>query len=60
VTLPVVIWTSLRYEVSPAVAAISAVFIMLSVIAAVIGLVTVGTRGVVEIGGGKAETNAGG
>jgi putative spermidine/putrescine transport system permease protein len=58
ITLPVVIWTSLRYEVSPAVAAISSVFIMLSVIAAVIGLVAVGTRGVVEIGGGKAEAEA--
>ena len=59
VTLPVVIWTSLRYEVSPAVAAISAVFIGLSVIAAIIALFTVGTRGVVEIGGGKAEGETG-
>ena len=59
VTLPVVIWTSLRYEVSPAVAAISAVFIVLSVIAAIIALFTVGTRGVVEIGGGRAEGETG-
>lgn len=59
VTLPVVIWTSLRYEVSPAVAAISAVFIMLSIVAAIIGLIMVGARGVVEIGGGRAEGVAG-
>jgi len=55
-TLPVTIWTSLRYEVSPAVAAISSIFIGLSVIAAMIGLWMVGAGGVVGLGGGKAET----
>jgi putative spermidine/putrescine transport system permease protein len=54
-TLPVTIWTSLRYEVSPAVAAISSIFIGLSVIAALVGIWLVGSRGVVEIGGGKGE-----
>jgi ABC-type spermidine/putrescine transport system permease subunit II len=52
-TLPVVIWTSLRYEVSPAVAAISAIFIILSTVIASIALVIVGQRGVVSITGGS-------
>lgn len=56
-TLPVVIWSSLRYEVSPAVAAISAIFIILSTVIAVIALLIVGQRGVVGItgGGGPAD-----
>lgn len=54
-TLPVVIWTSLRYEVSPAVAAISATFIILSTVIAIIALLIVGQRGVVGITGGRTD-----
>jgi ABC-type spermidine/putrescine transport system permease subunit II len=55
VTLPVVIWTSLRYEVSPAVAAIASVFIGLSIMAVLIGLRLVGSRGLVQLGAGETE-----
>lgn len=55
VTLPVVIWTSLRYEVSPAVAAIASVFIGISVVAVIIGLRLVGTGGLVQLAAGEAE-----
>ena len=55
-TLPVVIWTSLRYEVSPAVAAISSTFIILSTIIAIIAVIVVGQRGLVRMtGGGTRE-----
>jgi len=54
-TLPVVIWSSLRYEVSPAVAAISAIFIILSTVIAIIALLIVGQRGVVGITGGRRD-----
>ena len=55
-TLPVVIWTSLRYEVTPAVAAISSTFIILSTIIAIIAVIVVGQRGLVRMtGGGKRE-----
>jgi ABC-type spermidine/putrescine transport system permease subunit II len=50
-----VIWSSLRYEVSPAVAAISAIFIILSTVIAIIALLIVGQRGVVGITGGRRD-----
>ena len=57
-TLPVVIWSSLRYEVSPAVAAISSIFIILSTVIAVVALLVVGQRGVVTITGGGRRGEA--
>ena len=55
VTLPVVIWTSLRYEVSPAVAAIASVFIGLSIVAVLIGLRLVGPGGLVRMTAADTE-----
>ncbi|MEI6451269.1 MAG: ABC transporter permease [Actinomycetes bacterium] len=57
-TLPVVIWTSLRYEVSPAVAAISSTFIILSTIIAIIAVIVVGQRGLVRMTGGGTREEA--
>ena len=57
-TLPVVIWTSLRYEVTPAVAAISSTFIILSTIIAIIAVIVVGQRGLVRMTGGGTREEA--
>jgi putative spermidine/putrescine transport system permease protein len=56
VTLPVVIWTSLRYEVSPAVAAIASVFIGISLLAVLVGLKLVGRRGLANLTTGEGDT----